>query len=77
MFPVSMGGLSLNMSYSKEPNCELLPQCQIILKEIKKRSNKFEQQASSLHNESLFFFEISQAIDNAERAIEAFKRKIC
>lgn len=77
MYPASTGGLFLNMSYSKEPNCELLPKCQMILNEIKKRCNKFELQASSLHNESLFFFEISQAIDNAERALEAFKRKIC
>lgn len=77
MYPGSMGGLYLNMSYSKDSNCELFPQAQMILKEIKNRCNKFEQQASSLHNESLFFFEISQAIDNAERAIEAFKRKIC
>lgn len=77
MFLASMGGLFLNMNYSKEPNCELFPQAQMMLKEIKKRSNKFEQQTSSLHNEGNFFFEITQAIDNAERAIEAFKRKVC
>lgn len=77
MYPASMGGLFLNTSYSKDPNCVLLQKGKEILEEIKGRSNKFERNASSLHNESMFFSEISQAIDNAERALQAFKRKIC
>jgi hypothetical protein len=65
------------MNLSVKCHTELAKETLEYLKEMKKKVDLCALKASSMHNESGFFYEVSSAIDNAERAIDAFKRKMC
>lgn len=65
------------MSLTTKCDSELAKETIEYLQAMKTKVERCALQASSLHNECGFFHEISSALDNAERALQAFRGKRC